>query len=91
MYPLTSRLDKAGVGVLSAAMKMACVSFPHEVRVGASLHNVLIQFVHRRRTATNRQLNPIPYMAECYGHKLYVDQSEKLVMYGVTHVCAVDG
>ncbi|KAI4832319.1 hypothetical protein KUCAC02_015291 [Chaenocephalus aceratus] len=25
------------------------------------------------------------------GHKLHIDQNEKLVMYGVTHVLAVDG
>ena len=26
-----------------------------------------------------------------FGYKLYIDQNEKLVMYGVTHVCIVDG
>ncbi len=37
-------------------------------------------------------MNPIPYFAADYfGHKLHVDQNEKLVMYGVTHVCARDG
>ncbi len=25
------------------------------------------------------------------GHKLHVDQNEKLVMFGVTHVMAIDG
>ena len=38
-----------------------------------------------------RLLNPVPYMAEYYGHKVHVDQNEKLAMYGVTHVVAVDG
>lgn len=38
-----------------------------------------------------RHTNPIPYHAEYFGHKLHIDQNEKLVMYGVTHVCAVDG
>ena len=26
-----------------------------------------------------------------YGHKLHLDQNEKLAMYGVNHVCAIDG
>ena len=36
-------------------------------------------------------INPIYYSAECFGHKIHMDQNEKLVMYGVTHVMAVDG
>ena len=38
-----------------------------------------------------QQTNPIPYQAEYFGHKLHLDQNEKLAMYGVTHVCAIDG
>lgn len=38
-----------------------------------------------------RNLNPIPYHAEYMGHKLHMDQNEKLGMFGVTHVVAVDG
>ncbi|KAA8590524.1 hypothetical protein FQN60_014458 [Etheostoma spectabile] len=38
-----------------------------------------------------RNLNPIPYYAQYMGHKLHVDQNEKLVMFGVTHVMAIDG
>ena len=41
--------------------------------------------------STARQLNPVPYSAEYFGHKVHIDQNEKLVMYGVTHVCARDG
>lgn len=26
-----------------------------------------------------------------FGEKLHIDQNEKMVMFGVTHVCAVDG
>ena len=36
-------------------------------------------------------MNPIPYRADYFGHKLHIDQNEKLVMFGVTHICAVDG
>ena len=44
-----------------------------------------------RSTSTARLLSPIPYTADYFGHKVRVDQNEKLVMYGVTHVCARDG
>lgn len=33
----------------------------------------------------------MPYFAEYFGHKLHLDQNEKLVRYGVTEVIAVDG
>ena len=36
-------------------------------------------------------MNVIPYHAEYHGHKLHLDQNEKLAMFGVTHVIAVDG
>ena len=36
-------------------------------------------------------MNPIPYYAQYFGHKFHVDQNEKLAMFGVTHVIAIDG
>ncbi len=33
----------------------------------------------------------MPYHAEYMGHKLHLDQNEKMVMFGVTHVVAIDG
>ena len=38
-----------------------------------------------------RNLNPTPYHAEYMGHKLHLDQNEKLGMFEVTHVLAIDG
>jgi hypothetical protein len=38
-----------------------------------------------------RNLNPIPYNAQYFGHKLFMDQNEKIGMFGATHVLAVDG
>lgn len=38
-----------------------------------------------------RNLNPAPYTAEYMGHKIHLDQNEKLVMFGATHVLAMDG
>lgn len=60
-------------------------------RVGKSLARVNPEHHKRRTTRTERQINPIPYSAKYFGHKVHIDQNEKLVLFGVTHVCAVDG
>ena len=62
-----------------------------QARVGESLRRTNPQYHHKRCTSTAKLLNPIPYVADYFGHKVHVDQNEKLVMYGVTHVCARDG
>lgn len=36
------------------------------------------------------EMNPHPYFTEYFGRKLHIDQNEKLVMFGVTHVVAID-
>lgn len=59
--------------------------------VGKSLAIVSPVYQQARQTATARQTNPIPYRADYFGQKLHIDQNEKLQMYGVTHVCGVDG
>uniref|UniRef100_A0AAV2J347 Integrase core domain-containing protein n=1 Tax=Knipowitschia caucasica TaxID=637954 RepID=A0AAV2J347_KNICA len=61
-----------------------------ERRVGRVLREVH-QPYHNLRQRGARNLNPIPYHAEYMGHKIHLDQNEKLVMFGVTHVVAVDG
>ena len=61
-------------------------------RVGKSLCQVnptLCNYQHSCITTTARKMNP--YLAEYFGHKLHIDQNEKLFMFGVTHICAVDG
>lgn len=35
--------------------------------------------------------NPLPYCATHFGHKLHIDQNEKLAHFGLTHVAAIDG
>lgn len=60
-------------------------------RVSQSLQRVTPVYQQQRIQRTERQTNPSPYVAEYYGHKLHLDQNEKLAMYGVTHVCAIDG
>ena len=49
------------------------------------------RYTAQRRTSTTRAVNPIPYRADYFGHKLHIDQNEKLVMYEVTRVAAIDG
>ncbi|XP_046871434.1 uncharacterized protein LOC124463664 isoform X2 [Hypomesus transpacificus] len=61
-----------------------------EGRVGAALRSVQ-QPNHKARCHGARNLNPFPYHAEYMGHKLHMDQNEKLVMFGATHVLAIDG
>ena len=60
-------------------------------RVSKSLTRVAPAGVTVRQNLASRQLNPVPYQALYYGEKLHVDQNEKLVHFGVTHVLAVDG
>ena len=62
-----------------------------EGRVRAALHRVNPGYQQARRNRTERQLNPQPYHASYFGDKLHIDQNEKMVMYGVTHACAIDG
>ena len=62
-----------------------------QLRVGNSLQRVDPVSHHKCYTTTYRLTNPIPYQSSYCGEKLHVDQNEKLVLFGVTHVCAVDG
>ena len=57
-------------------------------RVGQSLKRVNPQYHRERQTSTSRHFDPVPYYAEYFGHKLHLDQNEKLI---VTEVIAVDG
>ena len=60
-------------------------------RVASALQVLRPIYHQRRQPNTARMINPIPYRADYFGHKIYIDQNEKLVMYGVTHVVAIDG
>ena len=59
--------------------------------VGLALKRVDSYHHYRRQNTVMRLVNPIPYTAAYFGEKLHIDQNEKLIMYGATHVCAVDG
>ncbi len=62
-----------------------------QARLAASLRRVAPIHYQARRHDTYLMLNPAPYCTTHYGEKLHLDQNEKLVMYGITHVLAVDG
>lgn len=62
-----------------------------EQRIRQSLRRVAPVYIQHRYTNSYHQLNPTPYYAEYYGHKMHLDQNEKLIRYGVTHVAASDG
>ena len=62
-----------------------------ESRIGASLQRVCPSGHHARRTNSVNRLNPIRYSANYFGHKLHIDQNEKLINFGVTHIVARDG
>ena len=59
-------------------------------RVGQALARVNPGY-QDRRTRTERQTNPIPYSAKYFGNKVHIDQNEKLILFGLTHVCTIDG
>lgn len=61
-----------------------------EHRIGSSLSRVDPQSHDRRRQDAIVKANPKPYIANYFGHKLHLDQNEKLVHFVVTHVIAVD-
>ena len=73
-------------GLLSSEGIRVC-----QLRVGKSLQRVNPGHHRQRQTRTHRLTNPISYSSEYFGEKVHIDQNEKLVMFGVTHVCAVDG
>ena len=51
-----------------------------ERRVGKSLRKVNPHASARRAQTAGRSLNPKVYKADYFGHKLHIDQNEKLVM-----------
>ena len=75
---LQGKLDSEGVRV-------------HDKRISRSLIRVAPDY-HRQRVQNKARLfNPLPYQADYFGHKMHLDQNEKLVMYGCTTVLASDG
>lgn len=62
-----------------------------ERATGAALRRTTPNYHLQRQRGTERLRNPTPYFAEYAGHKLHMDQNEKLSEFGLTHVIASDG
>jgi hypothetical protein len=62
-----------------------------QYRISTSLRRVSPQASLQRRNFAHIRLNPHPYVCNFYGEKLHIDQNEKLIRYGITHVGAIDG
>ena len=75
---MTSRLRSMGVSIA-------------ERKVRNALQKICPSTQADRFMQAGRSFNPKVYKADYFEHKLHLDQSEKLVMYGVTHVVASDG
>ncbi len=57
-------------------------------RVSESLQRVAPLQYDQRRNDTLDRTNPL---ALYFGHKLHIDQNEKIAMFGATHIVARDG
>ena len=62
-----------------------------ETRVGKALKAAESINYQSCWSRTSRAVNPTPYRANCFGHKIYFDQNERLIAYSVTDVAAIDG
>ena len=60
-------------------------------RVSRSMQRVAPVQHHSRQHTINQLVNPGIYQANYYGDKLHLDKNEKCVMFGLTHVLAIDG
>lgn len=62
-----------------------------ENRDGQFLKRVAAGYHAQWQSNTHQQTNPIPYRADYFGEKVRIDRNEKLIMFGIMDVCAVDG
>ena len=60
-------------------------------RLGMSLFRTYPLALSQRRYTVLRSVNPVLYRAKFFGEKIHLDQNEKLAVYGIVHVAAVDG
>jgi len=62
-----------------------------ERRVGNHLREVHPYYHNSRQRGMEKLINPSSYHAPYFGYNLHVDQNEKIEMYGVVYVAAIDG
>ena len=61
------------------------------MKVGKILKEIYPNAEKTREYSAGECLNPKVCTADYFGHKIHYDQNKKLGMYGVVHVCALDG
>ena len=62
-----------------------------ERKLKSALPRMSPQWHHARQQNSHERSNSSIYVARYFGHKLHLDQNEKLIHYGVTYVLARDG
>lgn len=60
-------------------------------RIGNALSVLYPHAHHQRAVVSYQHINPLPYRAPHFGKKLHFDRNEKLNMFGVIHILAIDG
>ena len=78
--------------LLSSCNKIKIQDFCPQKCIASSLQRVNPCYHVRRQTGFERLTNLIPCQADYFGETLHaVDHNEKLVMFGFTRICAIDG
>ena len=62
-----------------------------KIQVGNTLKEICPRAKPNRCMQAGRSFNPKIYKVDYFGHKMLLDQNEKLVMDGITQVVARDG
>ena len=62
-----------------------------ETKIGKVFDEINLEAQRKSQNTASCSLNPKVYNGIYFGHKIYYDQNEKLGMFGVVHVCALDG
>ena len=65
--------------MITGYLRQECNVAIAEKRVHTTLSMVSPQVRAQRRTSITRAVNLIPYRADYFDHKLYIDQNEKLM------------
>ena len=62
-----------------------------ETKIGKVFDEINLEAQRKSHNTASCSFNPKVYNAIYFAHKIYYDQNEKLGMFGVVHVCTLDG
>lgn len=77
--------------MMARFIKQKCGVSVGKNRIGIALSRVVPHYHQRRKSSTARMTSPTSHRAIYFCNYLHLDQNEKLKMYGVTNVVAIDG